>query len=173
MGVRCHTGWEREMPGFDGVVPVVNAHDHGFKSFLAFAFISVFFLSPRPILSGSTYTGGLGFPAVLRVPNPNRFQHEGRIGCAEQIIGGRIAVAVPAVPQIEGQPGQTRTAAGLPTFVQPLRPDHILLKIEDILDVIPSITADTHGVEKKPCDRDQGCRSGRGTAHRISRDLCS
>ena len=107
-----------------------------------------FFFRPRPILSGSTYTGGLGFPAVLRVPNPNRFQHEGRIGCAEQIIGGRIAVAVPAVPQIEGQPGQTRTAAGLPTFVQPLRPDHILLKIEDILDVIPSITADTHGVEK-------------------------
>ena len=45
MGVRCHTGWEREMPGFDGVVPVVNAHDHGFKSFLAFAFISVFILS--------------------------------------------------------------------------------------------------------------------------------
>lgn len=107
-----------------------------------------FFFRPRPILSGPSYAGSLGFPAVLRVPKPNRFQHEGCIGCAEQIIGGRIAVAVPAVPQIEGQPGQTCTAAGLPTFVQSLRPDHILLKIEDILDVIPSITADTHGVEK-------------------------
>ena len=107
-----------------------------------------FFFRPRPILSGPSYAGSLGFPAVLRVPKPNRFQHEGCIGCAEQVIRCRIAVAVPAVPQIEGQPGQTRTAAGLPTFVQPLRPDHILLKIEDILDVIPGVAADAHGVKE-------------------------
>lgn len=26
MGIRCHTGWEREIPGFNCVVPVVNAN---------------------------------------------------------------------------------------------------------------------------------------------------
>ena len=62
MGVRCHTGWEREMPGFDGVVPVVNAHDHGFKSFLAFAFISVFFLSAPSHLIWLDLHWGPGVP---------------------------------------------------------------------------------------------------------------
>ena len=148
MGVRCHTGREREMPGFDGVAPVVNAHDHSFKSFLAFAFISVFFFRPRPILSGPTYAGGLGFPAVLRVPKPNRFQHGGRIRRAEQIIRRRTAIRVPPVPEVERQAGQATAPAGLPTFVQPLRPDHIVPKIIDILDVMPGVPADAHGVEE-------------------------
>ena len=107
-----------------------------------------FFFRPRPILSGPTHTGDLGFLAVLRVPKPNRFQHVGCIRSGEQIVGGCTTVTVPAVPQVEGQSGQRRTAAGLPTFVQPLRSNHIVPKIENILNVIPGVAADAHDVEE-------------------------
>lgn len=58
MGIRCHTGWEREIPGFNCVVPVVNANDHSLKSFLAFAFNSEFFLStPSHLIWPDSYWG--------------------------------------------------------------------------------------------------------------------
>ena len=58
MGIRCHTGWEREILGFNCVVPMVNANDHAFKSFLAFAFISEFFLSaPSHLIWPDSYWG--------------------------------------------------------------------------------------------------------------------
>ena len=31
MGILCNTGWERKMPGFDGVIAVVDADVHGFS----------------------------------------------------------------------------------------------------------------------------------------------
>lgn len=30
MGILCNTGWERKMPGFDGVIAMVDANVHGF-----------------------------------------------------------------------------------------------------------------------------------------------
>lgn len=107
-----------------------------------------FFFRPRPILSGPTYAGGLGFPAVLRVPKPNRFQHVGRIRRAEQIIRRRTAIRVPPVPEVERQAGQATAAAGLPAFVQALRPDGILPEVEDVLNVLPGLAADAHGVKE-------------------------
>ena len=60
----------------------------------------------------------------------------------------RAAIRVPPVPEVERQAGQGTAAAGLPAFVQALRPDGILLKIEDILDVIPGVATDAHGVKE-------------------------
>ena len=107
-----------------------------------------FFFRPRPILSGPTHTGDLGFPAVLRVPKPNRFQHVGRIRRAEQIIRRRTAIRVPPIPEVERQAGQATAPAGLPTFVQPLRPDGIVPEVEDVLDVLPGLAANAYGVEE-------------------------
>lgn len=148
MGIRCHTGWEREIPGFNCVVPVVNANDHSLKSFLAFAFNSEFFLStPSHLIWPDSYWGP-GVLAVLRVPKPNRFQHVGCIRSGEQIVRRRAAIHVPPVPEVERQAGQATAAAGLPAFVQALRPDGILPEVEDVLNVLPGLAADAHGVEK-------------------------
>ena len=119
-----------------------------------------FFFRPRPILSGPTYAGGLGFPAVLRVPKPNRFQHVGRIRRAEQIIRRRTAIRVPPVPEVERQAGQATAPAGLPAFVQPLRPDHIVPNILDLLGVIRVVSADAHGVEESRVVGIQAAGSG-------------
>jgi len=107
-----------------------------------------FFFRPRPILSGPTHTGDLGFLAVLRVPKPNRLQHVGCIRSGEQIVRRRAAIRVPPVPEVERQAGQATAAAGLPAFVQALRPDGILPEVEDILNVLPGLAADAHGIEK-------------------------
>lgn len=66
VGIRCHTGWKRKMPRLDGVVPVVDSHDHGFKSFLAFAFISVFFLSAPSHLIWPDLRWGPGLPDSIQ-----------------------------------------------------------------------------------------------------------
>lgn len=108
-----------------------------------------FFFRPRSILSGPTHTGDLGFLAVLRVPKPNRFQHVGCIRSGEQIVRRRAAIRVPPVPEVERQAGQATAAAGLPAFVQALRPDGILPEVEDVLNMLPGLAADAHGVEKR------------------------
>ena len=61
----------------------------------------------------------------------------------------RAAIRVPPVPEVERQAGQATAAAGLPAFVQALRPDGILPEVEDVLNVLPGLAADAHGVEKR------------------------
>ena len=61
----------------------------------------------------------------------------------------RAAIRVPPVPEVERQAGQATGAAGLPAFVHALRPDGILPEVEDVLNVLPGLAADAHGVEKR------------------------
>ena len=76
------------------------------------------------------------------------FQNIAFIRCGEKIVGRCTAVLIPPVPKVECQTGQTTASAGLPTFVQPLRPDNILLEIKDILNMLSGFVADAHRVKK-------------------------
>ena len=64
-------------------------------------------------------------------------------------MGRCTAIGVLPVPKVERQTGQTTASAGLPAFVQSLRPDNILLEIKDILNMLSGFAADAHRVKKR------------------------
>ena len=101
------------------------------------------------MVSDPFLAGDLGFPAVFRISDADCFQHIACIRCAEQIVGRCTAIGVPPVPKVECQPSYATAAAGLPAFVQPPRPDNILLEIKDIINMLSGLVADAHRVKKR------------------------
>ena len=66
VGIHCHTSWKRKMPCLDSVVPVVDSHDHDFRSFLAFALIFSLLLSAVCHLIWPLPCRGPGLPGSIQ-----------------------------------------------------------------------------------------------------------